>query len=89
VANRGDIGGEGFLVIINEAVELYILHDVSGGDWVAIDDFDGFGVFELEAGEVVLAGEFVIYKSIPGAPTINKSMGFDLVKFIGQGTWDN
>ena len=49
--------------------------DVAGGNWTAIDNLKGFGVWKGSEGELVMAGEVFVYKGYSCRPTVDQSVG--------------
>jgi hypothetical protein len=75
MTDGGHISDEFFMMVADGAVNVDIFGNITGGNGLSIDDFDGFWVFQLVTGKIVLAGEFVIHEGISSASTVNKGMG--------------
>jgi hypothetical protein len=75
MTNRGHISDEFFMMIANGIVNMDIFSNITRGNGSSIDDLDGFWVFQLAMGKIVLAGEFVIHEGISCASTVNKGIG--------------
>jgi hypothetical protein len=75
MTNAGHISDEFFMIVANGTVNVDLFGNITGGNGLSIDDFDGFWGFQLVTGKIVLAGEFVIHEGISSASTVNKGMG--------------
>jgi hypothetical protein len=75
MTNGGHISDEFFMMVTDGTVNVDVFGNITGGNGSSIDDFNGFWVFQLVTGKIVLAGEFVIHKGISSASTVNKGMG--------------
>jgi hypothetical protein len=75
MTNGGHISDQFFMMVADGTVNVDIFSNITGGNRSSIDDFDGFWGFQLVAGKIVLAGEFVIHEGISSTSTVNKGMG--------------
>jgi hypothetical protein len=75
------------MVISNGILNLNIFHDITQGDWAAINYFDYFWVFELITRKVVLACESLIHKGKASASAIHKYVGVNFDITVRQGAW--
>jgi hypothetical protein len=75
MTNRGHISDECLMMVTNGAVNVDVFGNITRGNGLSIDDFDGFWVFQLVMGKIVLAGEFVIHEGISTTSTVNKGIG--------------
>jgi hypothetical protein len=75
MTDGGHISDEFFMMVADGTVNVDVFGNITGGNGSSIDDFDGFWVFQLVTGKIVLAGEFVIHEGISSASTVNKGMG--------------
>jgi hypothetical protein len=75
MTNGGHISNEFFMMVANGTVNVDIFGNITGGNGSSMDDFDGFWVFQLVTGTIVLVGEFVIHEGKSSASTVNKGMG--------------
>jgi hypothetical protein len=63
------------MMVTDSTVNMDIFSNITRGNGSSIDNFDGFWVFQLVMGKIVLAGEFIIHEGISSASTVNKGMG--------------
>jgi hypothetical protein len=75
MTNGGHISDEFFMMVTDGTVNVDIFSNITGGNRLSIDDFDGFWGFQLVMGKVVLAGRFIIHEGISSASIVNKGMG--------------
>jgi hypothetical protein len=87
VSERREVGSKGFIVVSNGTLNFNIFCDITRGDWVAINYFNNFWVFELITRKVVLACESLIHKGKSSASAIHKCMGVNFDITVRQGTW--
>jgi hypothetical protein len=62
MADGGHISNELFMIVADSTVNVDVFGNITGGNGSSIDDFDGFWVFQLVTGKIVLAGKFVIHE---------------------------
>jgi hypothetical protein len=63
------------MMVTNGIVNIDIFSNITGGNRLSIDDFDGFCSFQVVMGKSILAGEFIIHEGISSTSTVNKGMG--------------
>jgi hypothetical protein len=77
MTNRGHISNEFFIMVPDSIVNVDVFSNITPGNGLSIDNFDGFWGFQLVMGKIVLAGKYVIYKGISSVSTVNKGMGIN------------
>jgi hypothetical protein len=77
MTNRGHISDEFFMMVADSVVNIDVFGNITGGNGLSINDFNGFWGFQLVVGKIVLVGEFVIHEGISSASTVNKGMGIN------------
>jgi hypothetical protein len=77
MTNGGHISDEFFMIVTDGTVNVDVFSNITRGNRLSINDFDGFWGFKLVMGQVVLVGKFVIYKGISSVFTVNKGMGIN------------
>jgi hypothetical protein len=75
MTDGGYISDVFFMMVTDSTVNVDVFGNITGGNGSSIDDFEGFWVFHLVTGKIVLAGEFVIHEGKSSASTVNKGMG--------------
>jgi hypothetical protein len=75
MTDGGHISNEFFMIVADGTVNVDIFGNITGGNGSSIDDFDGFWVFQLVIGKIVLQGKFLIHEGKSSASTVNKGMG--------------
>jgi hypothetical protein len=63
------------MMVTDGIVNMDIFGNITTGNRSSINDFNGFWVFQLVMGKIVLAGEFVIHEGKSSISTVNKGMG--------------
>jgi hypothetical protein len=64
-----------FMMVTDGTVNMDVFSNITRGNLSSIDDFNGFGGFQLVMGKIVLVGEFIIHEGISSVSTVNKGMG--------------
>jgi hypothetical protein len=85
MSERSEVGSEGLTVVSNGVLNFYIFCDIARGNWVTINYFDCFWVFELITREVVLVCKSLIHKGKSSTSTIHKGIGINSDISVGQG----
>jgi hypothetical protein len=62
-------------MITDSIVNMDVFGNITGGNGLSIDDFDGFWVFQLVMGKIVLVDKFIIYEGISSISIVNKGIG--------------
>jgi hypothetical protein len=75
MTDGGHVSDEFFMMVADGTVNVDVFGNITRGNRSSIDDFEGFWVFQLGTGTIVLAGEFIIHEGISSASTVNKGMG--------------
>ena len=84
-----DKHGKVLLVLLNRKCRLGKVSYISRGNRPSINNFDSSWFLELKLGNLVLAGEFFIYKGIPSSTTVNEGMSLDTNITKGQRARNN
>jgi hypothetical protein len=87
MSEGSEVGSKGLMVVSNGALNFNIFYDVTRGDWVTINHFNCFWIFELIMRKVVSACESLIHKGMSSASTIYKYMRINFDIMVRQGTW--
>jgi hypothetical protein len=77
MTNGGYISNEFFIMVADSAVNMDLFGNITGGNGSSINNFNGFWVFQLVIGKIVLVGKFVIHEGISSISIVNKGMGIN------------
>jgi hypothetical protein len=63
------------MIVTNGIVNVDVFSNITRGNGLSIDNFDGFWGFQLVMGKIVLAGKFIIHEGISSISIVNKGIG--------------
>ena len=89
MSEGSDEEGKVLMMVLNWECSLRKVSYISGGDRPSINNFDNSWFLELKSWDLVLAGEFFIYKGVPYSTTDNEGMSLDTNITKGQRARDN
>jgi hypothetical protein len=53
---------------------MYVLTNITAGNWLSVNNIDDFGNLSLVVGEIILASKFIILERKSSVSTVNKDM---------------